>query len=132
MTKFFKSKEQLNIVVFLTIAIFICVILYVRQNIIIDKCAKIIIGSISKISFSNDSSIRDVFFEIRFNNNEYSIKRGNGEKYIPQVGERFFLKIACENPNMGEAYWNIKIPDTLQNIPVNGWDKVPYGLDKSK
>jgi hypothetical protein len=45
---------------------------------------------------------------------------------------RFFIKVSCENDNFHRIVWDFVVPDTLQYVPANGWDKIPYGLDKKK
>jgi hypothetical protein len=62
----------------------------------------------------------------------------NGDDVIPKYGDkyflknRFFIKVSCDNENYSSGVWDFVVPDTLQYVPANGWDKIPYGLDKKK
>ena len=48
------------------------------------------------------------------------------------IYERFWVQVNCKDNSINRIYWEAKVPDTLKFIPANGWDKIPYGLDKSK
>ena len=128
--KIFKSDEQRNVIVFIVIIITICLTVYIAQNILINRCYRIVIGTIIKKSSVFDSYETKLTLNFHYNNEIITTTSMDNEN--GRIGERCFLKIACAYPKHSEAYWNIKIPDTLQYIPVNGWDKIPYGLDNSK
>ena len=48
------------------------------------------------------------------------------------LSKRYWIQIYCEDFDVNKVLWKINVPDTLQNIPANGWDKIPYSLDKLK
>ena len=41
---------------------------------------------------------------------------------------RFWVQVNCEDPKWHKLLWNLAVPDTLENIPVNGWKVLPHGL----
>ena len=56
-----------------------------------------------------------------------SFKESNDDFYI--LNRRYVVKFSCKNPNVAQILWEIEVPYNI-NAPVNGWDKIPYGLDK--
>ena len=54
---------------------------------------------------------------------------GKFERGKNLMKERFWVQISCNDYTISRIYWEAKVPDTLQFVPPNGWDKIPYGLD---
>jgi len=46
--------------------------------------------------------------------------------------KRYWIQVHCNDFQTDRVRWDVPVPDTLQYIPVNGWDKIPYGLDAGK
>jgi hypothetical protein len=44
------------------------------------------------------------------------------------LNERFWIRVYCKDYQLNSICWEVKVPDTLQYIPNNGWAKIPYGL----
>jgi hypothetical protein len=44
------------------------------------------------------------------------------------MSRRYWVKVSCADLRFDEMQWEIKVPDTLQYIPFNGWKEIPYGL----
>ena len=128
--KIFKSEEQRNIIVFASVIVIICLSVYIIQNVLIQRCSRIVVGVVTKKSIIFDSSDTKLTLDFQYNNQKFSAVAIDNE--YAKIGDRCFLKIACEYPKHSETYWKVKVPDTLQNIPINGWGEIPYGLDKSK
>ncbi|SOE21434.1 hypothetical protein SAMN06298216_1902 [Spirosomataceae bacterium TFI 002] len=79
-----------------------------------------------------------VFFNYEYQgkkNKGYTIVGAEDVGYLYTKTEilhsRFFVRISCFNPKMFSVVWDIKVPDSLTFVPKNGWDKIPYGLDKT-
>jgi len=130
--KFFKSKEQRNGIIVVGIICLLVILQFIRQHLMMNECSKFTVGEITKISYDNDSSTGEITFIINMNKKKYSVFDLYGWEHSLKKGERYFLETACHDPYLSEACWDIKVPDTLQFIPENGWDKIPYGLDKGK
>lgn len=45
------------------------------------------------------------------------------------LASRFWVQVYCKDLSVSRIYWEAKVPDTLQYIPANGWDKIPYGFE---
>ena len=52
----------------------------------------------------------------------------NGDSYY--LKKKFFLKVSCTDVKNTEVIWSVPVPDTLNYVPINGWDKIPYNLAK--
>lgn len=48
------------------------------------------------------------------------------------MSKRYFVRVFCDDLQVNRIQWDIPVPDTLNYVPVNGWGKIPYGLDKLK
>ena len=48
------------------------------------------------------------------------------------MNNRYWVQVYCKDFEVTRVRWEYEVPDTLQYIPANGWDKIPYGLDKLK
>lgn len=48
------------------------------------------------------------------------------------ANRRFWVQLSCNDPDFHKLLWDVAVPDTLQNIPVNGWEKLPTGLKPYK
>ncbi len=46
------------------------------------------------------------------------------------INRRYWIQIYCKDMETIKVSWDIPVPDTLQFIPTNGWDKIPYDLVK--
>ncbi|WP_147322774.1 hypothetical protein [Emticicia sp. C21] len=95
------------------------------------QCTKVTVGTVKRTTFVNDSAVKTVYFDIEYNGEKLTIDDDYGGK-MKNKGERYFIVLSCTRPNFSEAYWDIPVPDTLKFIPQNGWDKIPYNLEKIK
>lgn len=43
---------------------------------------------------------------------------------------RYWVQVSCEDVNINRVKWEFTVPDSLQFVPINGWNTIPYGLDK--
>ncbi len=44
------------------------------------------------------------------------------------MSTRYWVRVYCKDFKVNRIYWEAKVPDTLQYIPPNGWEEIPYGL----
>ena len=86
MTKFFKSDEQRNIIVFIAIIITICLTVYIAQNILINRCYRIVIGTITKKSSVFDSYETKLTLNFHYNNEIITTTSMDNEN--GRIGER--------------------------------------------
>ena len=125
-----ESDWTTNATIFVLILALICLFFFVRHNRLISKCSRMIIGTVQKISIVENSSIKDITLSATYLGENVTIHGDISENQISKVGKRYFIKIACENPQISDVNWKTIVPDTLKNMPTNGWGKIPYGLDK--
>ena len=61
----------------------------------------------------------------------------NGEKYeeryskderlsIIYPGGRYLVKFSTEHPSVSEVLWNKPVPDSVKEVPINGWETPPF------
>lgn len=48
------------------------------------------------------------------------------------MSKRYFVRVFCDDLQVNRVQWDIPVPDSLNNVPVNGWGNIPYELDKLK
>jgi hypothetical protein len=48
------------------------------------------------------------------------------------MSKRYFVRVFCDDLQVNRVQWDIPVPDSLNYVPVNGWGKIPYELDKLK
>ena len=44
------------------------------------------------------------------------------------MSTRYWVRVYCKDLTVNRIYWEHKVPDTLQYIPLKGWEEIPYGL----
>ncbi len=60
----------------------------------------------------------------------------NGIKYIERYGKderlniiypngRYLLRFSEKNPDVSEVLWNYPVPDSIKEVPINGWNVIP-------
>lgn len=117
----------------------ICIILfslyYIQENNIdkkFDKCYRITVASPYKLIRQ-----KNMYFTFELNGKKINETAGvsSGDVGLHWnnnfvLEKRFWLKVYCDDFKVNRVIWDIPVPDTLKFIPANGWDKIPYGLDK--
>lgn len=53
-----------------------------------------------------------------------SVSENQGNKQF-KIGDRLFIEFYPPDPDLSQMVYNKDVPDTLINIPVNGWDSIP-------
>ncbi len=103
---------------------------FLYQRKLLNRCNKITVATYVKYqSLAKTGS--GALFTYQFNGQTFNTN--DGLKNNDRVKEgRVFLKLSCEQPSIANVYWDIPVPDTLTFVPTNGWNDVPYGLDKSE
>ena len=104
-----------------------------------DECAIYTVADITKVYKLRGIIYAKYSFKINnsFENSETSVgPTDTGEWWDIDRQKlskrRLFIVASCKNYKINRVDWDISIPDTLKNIPSNGWDTIPYGLDKIK
>ncbi len=122
---------------YITFSFIITVILlnYWHNNYMLSLCTKISIATVTGGS-GGFSTGKSLLYTYKFKNKEFYGSDGSGVKdyssfvdFSIYKNKKYFVKISCTNPDISELCWEVVVPDTLQYIPPNGWDKIPYGLD---
>jgi hypothetical protein len=70
-------------------------------------------------------------FEIEFlykiDGQQYKSYGADIEKYhIEYPNARYLLKYSYKNPSACEIQWDLKVPDTIGQAPLNGWKEPPF------
>ena len=111
---------------------------FIKKSILISFFALIIYEIFSEIYELRAYPKYTVAVIIKFRRGRYEIKETeykfsvNGKEYLRaesyrggEVGKRYFVKFSSENPRREELLTDKPVPDTLQFIPPEGWDKLP-------
>lgn len=124
--------------IFYIISIVLVLIILVNQyinKIKIDSCNRVSIATITG-GAGSFSTGRSLLYTYKYSDNEFRGSDGDGIKdyntfrdFSIYKDKKYFVKFSCEKPNISKLCWDIPVPDTLQFIPSNGWDKIPYGLN---
>ncbi len=109
-----------------------------RNQYILTLCNRITIATVTGGAGSPNTRKALVYF-YKYKNKEFIDNDGKGLKDFKsfmelkeQKNKRYFVRFSCTHPDISELCWEVVVPDTLQYIPTNGWDKIPYGLDTLK
>lgn len=103
----------------------------------LNNCSKYTIAKIPKIYKSN--GVVKIRYLFKIQNTIVESKTGVGPTDTGEWWEintenlknrKLIIKVYCKDYNENSVLWDINVPDTIQYIPHNGWDKIPYGLDK--
>ncbi|MFD2520094.1 hypothetical protein [Emticicia soli] len=46
------------------------------------------------------------------------------------LSNRYWVQVNCKDFNIKRVRWEYTVPDTLQFVPANGWNTIPYDLEK--
>ena len=137
-----KKNQKINAVIFLFfISIILIDIFWNRSNVNekLNKCTVYTIAKISKV-YKQSGGV-NIKFNYKINSAKISDETGvspydTDEWWSIDMeklrNKKLLVAVSCEDNKISKINWNVQIPDTLQYIPVNGWDKIPYGLDNSK
>ncbi|GGD82360.1 hypothetical protein GCM10011514_53010 [Emticicia aquatilis] len=97
----------------------------------LSSCSRITIATITGRSGGMTTS-KTLTYSFKYKGHEFSGSDGEGLKDYKSFMEfninekkRYFVKFACDDLDVSKLIWNIPVPDTLKNIPLNGWDKIP-------
>ena len=123
------TKEFRNVLIasLLLIAIFLPFHYYFENK--INKCSRITVGTVIGFEPSFEGGSSPVF-RYSFSSTLFNNYGGGDMTNINKLNSRYFLRISCEDPNISKVIEGILVPDTLNFIPENGWEKIPYKLDK--
>lgn len=107
--------------------------LYKRNE--LRKCSKY---SIAKVTGGAGGTGRGASIEYEFNFENKLVSSSDifdgsyrGFLVITESKEkRYFVSFSCSSPAISRVIWDIPVPDTLSYIPKDGWDGIPYSLDK--
>jgi hypothetical protein len=58
----------------------------------------------------------------------YDVKKYN----IQYPGSRYIVKYSYRFPSQSEILWNLPIPDSIKNVPPDGWIEIPVWKIGSK
>ena len=102
-----------------------------RRGSAFDKC------SFYTIATPNDMTNRSLYFTYNYQGKIYEGSATIGSNNLglwytkkSVLSTRYWVKVSCANLLFKEMQWEVKVPDTLQYIPPNGWDKIPYSLEE--
>ena len=109
---------------------------YYHNEIILLECSIYSIAKPIEIKCTGKTGLCG-YLAYSFNNNRIGIvgedgidgkiRKNNTDKEL--LNKRYLVKFSCNNPEVSKILWNIEVPNNI-NTPANGWDKIPYGLDK--
>lgn len=101
-----------------------------NENIKLEECSFYTIAIPIKMSSSHR-----LFFYYKYGGNRYEYfhyvsANDLGAFYTQKsiLKGRYWLRVYCKDSKILRIYWKIKVPDTIQYIPINGWKEIPYGL----
>lgn len=46
------------------------------------------------------------------------------------LNNRYLVQVNCKDFNINRVRWEYIVPDSLHFVPANGWNTVPYDLEK--
>ena len=114
----------MEMTIFVLISLFCLSEIYNQCNQLITH-PKYTVGVITKFYYSG-YAVKSIKYKYQVNGIEYL----KGEFYQGgELGKRYFVKFSSENPRYNEFLENNLVPDSLQFVPTEGWDKIPEGLD---
>jgi len=109
---------------------------YYRLQLKLDKCSVYTVAKVTEIKYRK----RSPWFVYEFSLSGTRMARSEPAKrwVLKDIGvstdvkallkRRFWVQVSCEDSSWYKLNWDIEVPDTLQNIPINGWRKLPNGL----
>lgn len=130
----FNAKNHIPILIGVTLLVLTLIGFYRKYQ--LEKCYRIFVGFPVEISGGPKTgyNLHFKFSKNNININNYDsidkdeyFEKGGDEYYLKK---HFFVKVSCTEENNISVIWDIPVPDTLKFVPANGWDKIPYGLDK--
>lgn len=119
------KKEFRNILIFLIPIVLLLFFINKCSNQQLNKCYRITVGEVLDYASDIEGNSSSIIY-FNFRKKTYR-GYGNGD-----IGKRYFLKVSCNDPENFRDYEEFFVPDTLQYIPENGWDEIPYGLGDKK
>jgi hypothetical protein len=125
--------------IFSIILLGLCAVFYVRDRIRLNsklgKCSLYTVAKVTRIKYRKSHAW--IVYEYKFKGNAIEkddpANPGSFDEWLNKdiqelAKRRFWVQMSCEDPNFHKLLWDVAVPDTLQNIPVNGWEKLPFGL----
>lgn len=122
-----KSFKILSIIIVSLIIIGLSFYPNWRNNTMIKKCPKIVIGKIVGTSNVFDSGDIIYIIDYWYLNKVYRTSAMNINS--SKIGDLYFVKISCLDPERTDVL-NVRVPNTIKTFPSEGWDKLPPELEK--
>lgn len=106
--------------VFVLICVLVIIEIYSECNQLMTH-PKYTVGITTEFYYSGHG-IKNIRYTYQVNGKVYEKgKRHRGA----QLGKRYFVKFSSLTPRYNELFQDSPVPDTLQFIPPEGWDKIP-------
>ena len=132
---FEKFNAKIHIPVLMVLSLVILQLRVYYKNQVLNECTKITVASPYEIGGGYKTGY-NMYYTYTLNSTQIKdydgVDKGdynaNGESYY--LKKRFFLKVSCNDVKNTKIIWSVLVPDTLNYVPANGWDKIPYNLGK--
>ena len=112
---------------------------FFKNKYALSNCAKYSLATPNKIKCTGKTGTCSFMtYSFYYNNEkiegedgiEHNLRENNTD--IQLLSKKYFVKFNCANPHISEICWEVSVLVNDNDVPPNGWDKIPYGLDKSK
>lgn len=129
--------------IFSFILLGLCAVLYLRDRIRLnsklEKCSFYSVASVTRIKYRrlHPYIVYEYNFKGKLIEKDDPANPQNTGDWVTTdtkalANRRFWVQLSCDDPNFHKLLWDVAVPDTLLNIPVKGWEKLPSGLKHYK
>jgi hypothetical protein len=122
MERLIALRKRIEIPLFILVSLFCIFEIFSECNQLI-KHPRYTIGVITEFYYSG-YGVKSIRYTYKVNGVEYE----KGAFYSSgEIGRRYFVKFSSLNPRYNDLFEDSPVPDTLQYVPPEGWEKIPKG-----
>ncbi len=78
-----------------------------------------------------------LYYDSEFKGKEYEWSTSVGYGDVGYVigkqrvmSRRYWVNVSCDDFKISRVIWGVPVPDSLKKMPYDGWENLPFGLDK--
>jgi hypothetical protein len=124
----FVRKSKWNYIILIPVAIFFVYIFWKASFI---KEGNYTVGYVYRIYWPIVNA-KTIMYSYTVKDVKYTSTTDYNDNLKPEVGKYYLVRVSLEDSQFSEIFQDIPVPDSIKEVPSNGWKEPPEWADKNK